>query len=94
MANERSASNKSNPLADRLGILSDLSKLGGRPTDSAHYYDLLLECCEKLFDNELEQTAFEDQLRQIFGVQVSSSMRSLNDWSAYGFAAFVQDVYR
>lgn len=51
-------------------MLADLSKLGDRANDASHFYDLLLESCEKLFDNELEQGAFEDQLRYMFGIQV------------------------
>ena len=71
-ASEPSEPPKSNPLTDRLGMLADLSKLGDRATDASHFYDLLLESCEKLFDNELEQNAFEDQLRYMFGIQVHS----------------------
>lgn len=35
-----------------------------------HYYEFLLETCERLFDNEVEQHAFEDQMRAVFGIQV------------------------
>lgn len=35
------------------------------------FYELLLETCERLFDNEIEQHAFEDQMRHVFGLQVS-----------------------
>jgi paired amphipathic helix protein Sin3a len=34
------------------------------------YYELLLDSCERLFDNDLEQHAFEDQIRSIFGIKV------------------------
>ena len=70
MANEPREEPKSNPLTDRLGLLGDLSKLGDRATDATHFYDLLLEACEKLFDNELDQNVFEDQLRYMFGIHV------------------------
>ncbi|KAF5380698.1 hypothetical protein D9757_007032 [Collybiopsis confluens] len=35
----------------------------------AHSYDVLLQNCERLFDNEIEQGAFEDQMRLLFGVK-------------------------
>jgi paired amphipathic helix protein Sin3a len=93
ISSERSEPHKSNPLLDRLGILGDMSKLGERGTDAAHFYDLLLESCEKLFDNELEQTAFEDQLRYMFGIHVGSYTWRLNS-SANNTVACVQDVHR
>lgn len=34
-----------------------------------HYYDLLLESLERLFDNEIEQHVFEDQMRYMFGIK-------------------------
>jgi paired amphipathic helix protein Sin3a len=37
--------------------------------NAGHFYGLMLESCERLFDNELEQTAFEDQMRHMFGVK-------------------------
>ena len=61
---------KVNPIAKRLGILTDITKLGDRVTDAVHFYELMLESCEKLFDNELEQHVFEDQMRYMFGIQV------------------------
>lgn len=61
---------KSNPLAEHLGALVDLSGLGERSKAASHFYDLLLESCEKLFDNVIEQHVFEDQLRYMFGIQV------------------------
>src|ERR1700760_933736 len=33
------------------------------------FYELLLENCERLFDNEIEPPMFEDQMRSIFGIQ-------------------------
>ncbi|KAH9179056.1 hypothetical protein EDB89DRAFT_2217542 [Lactarius sanguifluus] len=32
------------------------------------YYELMLETCERLFDNQIEQLAFEDQMREMFGL--------------------------
>ncbi|KAG6809875.1 hypothetical protein H0H92_014314 [Tricholoma furcatifolium] len=34
-----------------------------------HYYDLFLQSVERLFDNEMEQYAFEDQMRIMFGTK-------------------------
>lgn len=70
MANDPSEPFKSNSLAEQLGLLADLTKLGDRANSATHFYDLLLESCERLFDNELEQHVFEDQLRYMFGIQV------------------------
>ena len=34
---------------------------------ASQYYELMLEICERLFDNQVEQLAFEDQMREMFG---------------------------
>jgi paired amphipathic helix protein Sin3a len=34
------------------------------------YYELMLESCERLFDNQVEQLVFEDQMREMFGLHV------------------------
>jgi len=36
-----------------------------------HFYDLMLESCERLFDNDIEQQVFEDQMRYMFGIKES-----------------------
>ncbi|KAK7032931.1 histone deacetylase complex, SIN3 component [Favolaschia claudopus] len=43
--------------------------MGVRVSNAEHFYDLLLESCERLFDNELDQNAFEDQMRFMFGIK-------------------------
>ena len=58
-----------NPSSIRSTIQADLAKLGNRLNQSFHYYDLMLESCEKLFDNELEQPAFEEMMRYMFGLK-------------------------
>ncbi|GJE93673.1 histone deacetylase complex, regulatory component SIN3 [Phanerochaete sordida] len=73
-ASEPSVPLKPNPLADRLGMLADVTKLGDRAHDAAHFYELLLESCERLFDGELEQGVFEEQLRYMFGIQHAYKM--------------------
>ena len=50
----------------QLGKISDRLKLGA----TRHYYDLMLESCEKLFDNELEPNVFEEMMRYMFGLKV------------------------
>ena len=35
---------------------------------ASQYYELMLESCERLFDNQVEQLVFEDQIREMFGL--------------------------
>jgi hypothetical protein len=44
--------------------------------DFNHSYEVLLESCERLFDNEIEQHVFEDQMRHIFGTKVNPSCKT------------------
>lgn len=37
----------------------------------AHFYDYLLDACEKLFEGEVEQATFEENMRFLFGTKVS-----------------------
>lgn len=41
---------------------------------TAHGYEIFLDLCERLFDNEMEAPVFEDRVRGIFGNQVSSDI--------------------
>ena len=59
-----------NPSLVSKNIQDDLAKLGSRINHASHFYDLMLESCEKLFDNELEQASFEEMMRFMFGVKV------------------------
>ena len=59
-----------NPNSIKSSIQADLAKLGDRLVHSSHFYDLMLESCEKLFDNEIEQNAFEEMMRYMFGLKV------------------------
>ncbi|KAI0302797.1 hypothetical protein B0F90DRAFT_1627282 [Multifurca ochricompacta] len=36
---------------------------------ASQYYELMLETCERLFDNQIEQLTFEDQMREMFGLE-------------------------
>ncbi|KAF8122876.1 hypothetical protein EV363DRAFT_1552445, partial [Boletus edulis] len=47
--------------------IPQLPQLDERVTHAEHYYDLMLESCERLFDNEIDQHAFEEQMRFMFG---------------------------
>ncbi|KAJ7650581.1 hypothetical protein FB45DRAFT_888175 [Roridomyces roridus] len=47
----------------------DYVNLGERGTHAEHFYDLLLESCERLYDNEVEQHVFEEQIRFMFGIK-------------------------
>ncbi|CCL98034.1 uncharacterized protein FIBRA_00028 [Fibroporia radiculosa] len=78
IASDPSTSHKSNPVAADLGLLNDLGKFGDPETAATHFYPLLLESCEKLFDNEIEQHAFEDQLRWMFGPRDAYKMFTID----------------
>jgi paired amphipathic helix protein Sin3a len=61
-----------NPLAVELGLNdvggpSPLLTEGVNP--STHFYEHLLDLCEKLFDNEIDQAFFEETMRHMFGTQ-------------------------
>ena len=59
---------KTNPAAATgIGLSADDERFA----DAAHFYEFLLESCEKLFDNEIEVPLFEDQMRFMFGPRVS-----------------------
>lgn len=51
---------------------SALQEWQGRFTAS-QYYELMLETCERLFDNQVEQLTFEDQMREMFGLHARFS---------------------
>ncbi|KAJ3720137.1 hypothetical protein C8R42DRAFT_672803 [Lentinula raphanica] len=40
-----------------------------RAAAASQAYDILLQNCERLFDNEIEQNAFEDQMRSMYGIK-------------------------
>ncbi|KAF9525755.1 hypothetical protein CPB83DRAFT_859047 [Crepidotus variabilis] len=37
--------------------------------NTSHFYEMLLGLCERLFENEIEQHLFEDQMRAVFGLK-------------------------
>ncbi|KAL1743974.1 hypothetical protein HDZ31DRAFT_39684 [Schizophyllum fasciatum] len=58
----------SQPPPNNFGYSSETMSITERTTVD-HYYDLLLDSCERLFDNEIEQPAFEEQMRFMFGIK-------------------------
>ena len=76
LVKDRSCPWIANPVAVELGI-SDNSwssnagapPVSGKDIDPDHFYRFLLSCIEKLFDGELDQSAFEDCARVVFGTQ-------------------------
>ncbi|KAH7918661.1 hypothetical protein BV22DRAFT_1076029 [Leucogyrophana mollusca] len=40
-----------------------------RAANAEHFYELMLESCERLFDGEIDQGVFEEQMRYMFGVK-------------------------
>lgn len=54
----------------KLSTMPPFIQLDERISHAEHYYDLMLESCERLFDNEIDQHAFEEQMRFMFGYKV------------------------
>ena len=58
-------------------VTTDTVQNGANASDSSsnknvdHYYEMLLGLCERLFENEIEQHMFEDQMRAVFGLKVN-----------------------
>jgi paired amphipathic helix protein Sin3a len=62
----KTARPKLNSVASGLGLDGDDERF----QNAGHFYDFMLESCEKLFDNEIEVPLFEDQMRYMFGPRV------------------------
>jgi paired amphipathic helix protein Sin3a len=93
---QRANDSPSNPIASDLGLPSvpDAPNLPDRLANAEHFYDLLLESCESLFDNKLDQHAFEDQMRYIFGTKVGIYAPSgMIDAKFILLTACVQDLH-
>ncbi|TFY74206.1 hypothetical protein EWM64_g9806, partial [Hericium alpestre] len=71
IAHEGRAANRHNPSAKDLGLpsLAEIAGVDEEAISGVQYYEYLLETCERLFDNQIEQAAFEDQMRYIFGLK-------------------------
>lgn len=59
-----------NPTASLLGLTDPSSApiLEAEGNPAAHFYNQLLDLCEKLFDGEIDQAAYEEGLRYMFGI--------------------------
>lgn len=73
MANQPSESTAATAASKiiKASTIPQFVQLDERITHAEHYYDLILESCERLFDNEIDQHAFEEQMRFMFGYRVS-----------------------
>ena len=60
----------------KISTIPQLAQLDERIGHAEHYYDLMLESCERLFDNEIDQHGFEEQMRCMFGYKVCFHSRS------------------
>jgi len=56
---------------------SSAQREGQGQITASQYYELMLESCERLFDNQVEQLVFEDQMREMFGLHARF-------WSLFG----------
>lgn len=61
-----------NPVARELGLHDSIGALASRllnegPNMAHRFYPFALDCCERLFDGEMEQAQFEDLMRYMFG---------------------------
>lgn len=63
---QQSKARRANPAPNGLAAQA----VNANNPSKEHYYEFLLESCERLFDNEVEQHAFEEQMRAVFGIQV------------------------
>jgi paired amphipathic helix protein Sin3a len=63
-----------NPVAIQLGLDDPLGPPGVLEALDNHgsniLYMYLLDACEKVFDNEMDQTTFEEHMRWFFGTKV------------------------
>ncbi|KAG8847483.1 Transcriptional regulatory protein sin3 [Tulasnella sp. 330] len=63
-----------NPLAASLGLADATGPGASRliasgPNPAHRFYEHTLECCEQLFDGEMDQATFEDHMRFMFGIR-------------------------
>ncbi|EAU81489.2 sin3b [Coprinopsis cinerea okayama7 len=65
IAEDKSKSKPSAPVAPGLSAQATNTEYNSKE----YHYVFLLETCERLFDNEIESHAFEDQMRAVFGIQ-------------------------
>ena len=62
------------PDKDADGLCDETEQLGpleGQMRPESHFYAYLLDACEKLFEGEMDQANFEENMRFLFGTKVS-----------------------
>ncbi|KIL63546.1 hypothetical protein M378DRAFT_79542 [Amanita muscaria Koide BX008] len=60
---------KANEYVSRHSSTKATPQVDSQSNRPERFYELLLETCERLFDNDIEQHAFEDKIRGVFGIQ-------------------------
>ena len=92
LAKENHASLLANPVAVQLGLddpngpsvvlAQAIEAVGnGRAEENPNVlYMYLLDACEKVFENELDQATFEEHMRWFFGTKVGSLLAGGVDW--------------
>lgn len=58
-----------NPLGIELGLSAPVPTVDGEGNAAEHYYEHLLDLSEKLFDNDIDASTFEEQLRYMVGIR-------------------------
>ncbi|SCV74211.1 BQ2448_6643 [Microbotryum intermedium] len=72
LANELSKKEQAfrlNPLAVDLGLAHPMPIIDEGPNPAEHYYDHLLDLAEKLFEGDIDQQTYEEQLRFMAGIK-------------------------
>ena len=69
--------------------ISSTNSTTASSSNPERFYELILEMCERLFDNEIDQHVFEDQVRHLFGLQVSRNPREVES-----IITMLQDAYK
>jgi paired amphipathic helix protein Sin3a len=72
-ANDLAFNTTSNTTTADLKLMQALSdpQEGQTQITAFQYYELMLETCEWLFNNQMEQLIFKDQMREMFGLHAS-----------------------
>lgn len=58
-----------NPLAVELGLANSIPMIDEGDNPAEHYYEHALDLAEKLFDADIDQQTYEEQLRYMGGVK-------------------------
>ncbi|GJN87300.1 hypothetical protein Rhopal_000248-T1 [Rhodotorula paludigena] len=69
LAATESQSRRLNPLGVDLGLSQPVPTVDTGDSPAEHYYEHMLELAEKLFDGDIDQQTFEEQLRYMAGIR-------------------------